>query len=100
MAPSGFQSKVDITFIAFDKVGTEYDLGIITLKSLAGPALQIHDLPAIDVVLLSHEDHPDNLDTAGRSLLDARTVITTPDGANKLKPRPQSILFTPGKHFP
>ncbi|QRV76936.1 beta-lactamase superfamily protein [Ceratobasidium sp. AG-Ba] len=106
MAPSGFQSKVDITFIgtatailsidgvsfitdpAFDKVGTEYDLGIITLKSLAGPALQIHDLPAIDAVLLSHEDHPDNLDTAGRALLDARTVITTPDGANKLKPRP------------
>ncbi|KAG9125762.1 hypothetical protein FRC07_006321 [Ceratobasidium sp. 392] len=106
MAPAGFQSKVDMTFIgtataiisiddvnwitdpAFDKAGTEYDLQIVILKSLASPALQLHDLPTIDAVLLSHEDHPDNLDTAGRTLLDGRTVITTPDGANKLKPRP------------
>lgn len=106
MAPPGFQSKVEITFIgtatailsidgvnfitdpAFDDAGTEYDLQIVVLKSLAGPALQIHDLPAIDAVLLSHEDHPDNLDTAGRALLDGRIVVTTPDGANKLKPRP------------
>lgn len=106
MAPPGFQSKVEMTFIGtatailsiddvnfitdpvFDNVGSTYDLGIITLESLKAPVLGLHDLPAIDAVLLSHEDHPDNLDTAGRTLLDGRTVITTPDGANKLKPRP------------
>lgn len=118
MAPSNFQSKVDMTFIgtataiisidgvnfitdpAFDKVGTEYDLGILTLKSLSGPALQLHDLPSIDAVLLSHEDHPDNLDVAGRTLLDGRTVITTVDGANKLKPRPSVHPIRPWETLP
>jgi L-ascorbate metabolism protein UlaG (beta-lactamase superfamily) len=113
MAPSGFQSKVDMTFIgtataiisidginfitdpAFDGAGTEYDLGIITLQSLKGPALGLHELPVIDAVLLSHEDHPDNLDTAGRTLLDGRVVITTPDGASKLKPRPAVHAIQP-----
>ncbi|KAJ1305630.1 hypothetical protein OPQ81_000627 [Rhizoctonia solani] len=113
MASPGFQSKVDITFIGtatavisidgvnfitdpvFDDVGTSYDLGIITLQSLKAPALGLHELPVIDAVLLSHEDHPDNLDTAGRSLLNGRPVITTPDGANKLKPRPAVYAIRP-----
>jgi hypothetical protein len=33
-----------------------------------GPALQLHDIPPIDAVLLSHEDHVDNLDPLGRQL--------------------------------
>ncbi|KAG7428813.1 hypothetical protein Forpi1262_v009395 [Fusarium oxysporum f. sp. raphani] len=45
-------------------------------------------LPPIEVVLLSHEDHADNLDEPGRLLLDGRKVLTTVDGANKLAPRP------------
>lgn len=40
------------------------------------------------LVLLSHEDHIDNLDFEGRRLLDGRRVITTPDGAKNLAPRP------------
>lgn len=106
MAPTDFQSKVDMTFIgtataiicidginlltdpAFDPAGSEYDLGIAILKNNTGPALQLCELPSIDAVLLSHEDHPDNLDRTGRTLLDGRTVVTTVDGANKLKPRP------------
>ncbi|EXF72969.1 hypothetical protein CFIO01_04675 [Colletotrichum fioriniae PJ7] len=50
--------------------------------------LQLEDHPAIDTVLLSHEDHPDNLDELGRRLLDGRRVLTTQDGARKLAPRP------------
>ncbi|KAH7345443.1 beta-lactamase superfamily domain-containing protein [Rhizoctonia solani] len=106
MAPPGFQSKVDVTFIGtatsivsidgvnfitdpvFDDVGSSYDGKVIVLESLKPPALGLHELPAIDAVLLSHEDHPDNLDTSGRSLLNGRTVITTPDGTKNLKPRP------------
>ncbi|CAE6400676.1 unnamed protein product [Rhizoctonia solani] len=106
MAPPGFQSKVEMTFIGtatailsidgvnfitdpvFDPAGTSYDLGIVTLQSLKAPALGLDQLPAIDAVLLSHEDHQDNLDTSGRTLLDGRIVITTPDGASKLQPRP------------
>ncbi|CAE6463236.1 unnamed protein product, partial [Rhizoctonia solani] len=118
MALSGFQSKVDMTFIGtataiitidgvnfitdpvFDEAGTSYDMGIITLQSLKAPALGLHELPAIDAVLLSHEDHPDNLDTTGRTLLNGRLVVTTPDGANKLKPRPAVHAIHPWQTIP
>ncbi|PWY93223.1 Metallo-hydrolase/oxidoreductase [Aspergillus sclerotioniger CBS 115572] len=57
-------------------------------SSTEGPALGLDQLPPIDAVLLSHEDHCDNLDPQGRQLLDGRRVITTPDGAKNLAPRP------------
>lgn len=106
MSPTNFKSNVTITHIGtataiieidgvnlltdpvFSDAGTEYDMGIVVLKSADGPALGLHQLPQIDAVLLSHEDHPDNLDEAGRKLLDGRKVITTMDGAKKLQPRP------------
>ncbi|OJZ85402.1 hypothetical protein ASPFODRAFT_208547 [Aspergillus luchuensis CBS 106.47] len=93
--------------------GTEYDetadwekadLNIFGLKSIPppphlvneqGPALQLHDLPPIDAVLLSHEDHIDNLDPEGRKLLDGRKVFTTMDGASNLRPRPGVIGLRP-----
>jgi len=65
------------------------------LKSFEGPALQLHDLPPIDTVLLSHEDHADNLDSEGRKLLDGRKVFTTPDGAKNLAPRPGVVALKP-----
>ncbi|KAL5359175.1 beta-lactamase superfamily domain-containing protein [Aspergillus floccosus] len=52
------------------------------------PALRLDQLPVIDAVLLSHEDHVDNLDDLGRRLLDGRRVFTTVDGAKNLAPRP------------
>lgn len=58
------------------------------LKNTKGPALQLEDLPIINTVLLSHKDHPDNLDEFGRRLLDGRRFLTTQDGARKLAPRP------------
>ncbi|RYO91180.1 hypothetical protein DL762_002347 [Monosporascus cannonballus] len=72
----------------FSPAGTEWDVGITTLKNTDNPALGLQDLPIIDAVLLSHEDHPDNLDELGRRLLDGRRVLTTMDGAKKLAPRP------------
>ena len=50
--------------------------------------LQLNELPPIDCVLLSHEDHADNLDEPGRTLLNGRHVLTTLDGAKNLAPRP------------
>ena len=52
-----------------------------TAPALAGPEAA----EPIDVVLLSHDEHPDNLDTSGRALL-ARVplTLTTPGGAARL----------------
>jgi L-ascorbate metabolism protein UlaG (beta-lactamase superfamily) len=77
-----------ITDPCFSPAGTEWDLGITVLKNTESPALKLQDLPVIDAVLLSHEDHPDNLDELGRQLLDGRRVLTTMDGSKKLAPRP------------
>ncbi|KAL2692449.1 hypothetical protein Neosp_002858 [[Neocosmospora] mangrovei] len=64
-------------------------LGAYFITVLGNPALQPDQVPPIDAVLLSHEDHPDNLDDIGRThFLDGRKVLTTPDGANALRPRP------------
>jgi L-ascorbate metabolism protein UlaG (beta-lactamase superfamily) len=60
----------------------------ITLQVSDDPALRLDQLPVIDAVLLSHEDHIDNLDELGRRLLDGRRVFTTVDGAKNLSPRP------------
>ncbi|KAJ4252473.1 hypothetical protein NW762_011074 [Fusarium torreyae] len=57
------------------------------------PALKVEELPHIDAVLLSHENHIDNLDQLGRKLLDGRYVVTTNDGAKNLAPRPSVFGF-------
>jgi L-ascorbate metabolism protein UlaG (beta-lactamase superfamily) len=106
MAPPSFQSSLSITHIHtaaaileldginlitdpfFTPGGAEWDLGIAVLKNSDTPALGLQDIPVIDAVLLSHEDHIDNLDELGRQLLNGRRVLTTEDGAKKLAPRP------------
>jgi L-ascorbate metabolism protein UlaG (beta-lactamase superfamily) len=60
----------------------EYAGGLV---KTTGPAIAPEDLPPIDVVLLSHEHHSDNLDPAGRELLPrARRVLTTMQGAERI----------------
>lgn len=50
-----------------------------------GPALDGAAIGPIDVVLLSHDHHSDNLDPAGRGFLpSARRVVTTVAGAERL----------------
>ncbi|MET9964544.1 MBL fold metallo-hydrolase [Streptomyces sp. NPDC006356] len=52
-----------------------------TAPASAAPA----DLGRIDAVLLSHDQHPDNLDHSGRALLaDVALTLTTPSGAGRL----------------
>jgi L-ascorbate metabolism protein UlaG (beta-lactamase superfamily) len=69
----------------FDPPG-DYPLGGgRALTKTAPAALSAADLGPVDAVLLSHDQHPDNLDTAGRaSLAAAPLVLTTALAAERL----------------
>jgi len=82
----GWRILVDPTF---DPPGRRYPfaLGTSSVKT-RGPALQAADLGPIDLVLVSHDHHADNLDDAGRALLPAAShVLTTRSGARRLGAR-------------
>jgi L-ascorbate metabolism protein UlaG (beta-lactamase superfamily) len=56
-----------------------------TLTKTVGPATDPDGVGPIDVVLLSHDQHPDNLDTRGRAFLGCvPRVLTTVAGAARL----------------
>jgi L-ascorbate metabolism protein UlaG (beta-lactamase superfamily) len=75
-----------LTDPTFDPAGGHYDFGWGTSSDkVSGPAVSVADLPPIDAVLLTHDHHGDNLDAAGRALLQTvRTVVTTVSGARRL----------------
>lgn len=75
-----------LTDPTFDPPGRKWTFGPgASSRKLAGPAIAAADVGEIDAVLLSHDQHGDNLDEAGRALLpSAGTVITTVPGANRL----------------
>ncbi len=73
-----------LTDPTFDGPG-DYPLPHTTLTKTAKPALGAHEIGAIDAVLLSHDQHADNLDIAGRAFLKkAGRVFTTEAGAGRL----------------
>ncbi|KAK0191509.1 hypothetical protein F5146DRAFT_1224235 [Armillaria mellea] len=107
MSPVDFRCNLNIKHIGTASAILEID-GVNLLTDPFFSPRWCCDLPPIDAVLLSHEDHPDNLDELGRRLLDGRKVITTMDGARKLHPRPGVRGIRPwetvpleagGKHF-
>jgi len=74
-----------LTDPTFDAAGGEYKTGPVTLRKLTGPALGPENVEPIDVVLLSHDHHFDNLDHKGRTVLQtAKHVLTTEEGAKRL----------------
>jgi L-ascorbate metabolism protein UlaG (beta-lactamase superfamily) len=74
-----------LTDPTFDPAGSEYPTSAYTLRKTSDPALGAAEIGAIDVVLLSHDHHFDNLDHAGREILaKASIVITTEAGASRL----------------
>ena len=57
------------------------------LTKLSGPAVSAEALGPVDAVLISHDEHPDNLDDDGRRMaLAAPLVLTHPGGAGRLGP--------------
>lgn len=75
-----------LTDPTFDPAGKRYNFGWGAIsRKLQGPAMSREDLGRVDAVLLSHDQHDDNLDPAGRELLPTLgRVITTPAGAKRL----------------
>jgi L-ascorbate metabolism protein UlaG (beta-lactamase superfamily) len=107
-----------LTDPTFDQPG-DYELpGGRKMTKLAGPAVQPADLGPIDAVLLSHDQHLDNLDRAGRALLPSvPVVLSTPGAAERIEgvtglanwasvelPRPEGGTLTvtglPARHGP
>jgi L-ascorbate metabolism protein UlaG (beta-lactamase superfamily) len=82
-----------LTDPTFDAPGRRYFFGLGTMsRKLAGPAVAAADIGSLDAVLLSHDQHDDNLDPAGRELLpSATTVITTEAGARRLGGNAQGL---------
>jgi L-ascorbate metabolism protein UlaG (beta-lactamase superfamily) len=70
-----------------DPPGRRYRFGFGTSSvKTRGPAVNVDQIGAIDLILLSHDQHADNLDVGGRALLpSARHVITTAAAARRLK---------------
>lgn len=77
----GFRLLTDPTF---DGPGA-YQLPHVRLEKLSSPAISADAVGPIDAVLLSHDQHSDNLDNSGRDFLkSARRVLTTVAGAKRL----------------
>ncbi|EFL19603.1 MBL fold metallo-hydrolase [Streptomyces sp. C] len=77
----GLRFLTDPTFDAPREYPVPNGLLTKTAPAAAAPA----DLGRIDVVLLSHDQHPDNLDESGRALLaDVPLTLTTPGGGERL----------------
>lgn len=79
----GWRILVDPTF---DAPGRTYRFGLGTssVKTLP-PAVPAGEVGRVDLALVSHDHHADNLDAAGRHLLtQAAAVVTTAAGARRL----------------
>jgi L-ascorbate metabolism protein UlaG (beta-lactamase superfamily) len=84
----GFRLLTDPTF---DPPGP-HPLPHVTLTKTSGPALAADAIGPIDAVLLSHDQHADNLDTSGRAFLArAPRVLTTVAGAKRLGGRAEGL---------
>jgi L-ascorbate metabolism protein UlaG (beta-lactamase superfamily) len=84
----GFRILTDPTF---DAPGA-YQLPHVKLEKLSGPALQPEAIGKVDAVLLSHDQHADNLDHSGKDFLaKADRVLTTVAGAKRLGGRAEGF---------
>jgi L-ascorbate metabolism protein UlaG (beta-lactamase superfamily) len=82
-----------LTDPTFDPPGRRWTFGWgSSSRKVSGPATPVGDLLPIDAVLLTHDEHGDNLDAAGRRLLpQVPVVVTTPSGAARLGGRARGL---------
>jgi L-ascorbate metabolism protein UlaG (beta-lactamase superfamily) len=83
-----------LTDPTFDPPGRVYRFGWGSKsRKTSPPAMPADSLGRIDVVLLTHEHHADNLDDAGRALLPSvDAVFTTMSGASHLGPNARGLV--------
>ncbi len=76
-----------LTDPTFDPPGRTYSLAFgAKSQKVTGPAVSLDELGEVDVALVSHHHHADNLDDAGREALGrATTVVTTVAGAKQMQ---------------
>jgi L-ascorbate metabolism protein UlaG (beta-lactamase superfamily) len=81
-----------LTDPTFDSPGEYPRPDAPTLVKLAPPAVRPEDIGQVDAVLLSHDQHMDNLDRSGREYL-ARVplTLTTASGAARLQSRAHGL---------
>jgi L-ascorbate metabolism protein UlaG (beta-lactamase superfamily) len=85
----GFRLLTDPTF---DAPGA-YQLPHVTLEKLSGPALGAESIGEVDAVLLSHDQHADNLDHSGHAFLaKAKRVLTTVAGAKRIGGHAEGLM--------
>ena len=76
--PAGSKETLRVRLLG--RIGLDFPL-----VKLTDPALSADELPALDAVLLSHDEHFDNLDREGRALLQhVPLTLTTASGAKRL----------------
>jgi L-ascorbate metabolism protein UlaG (beta-lactamase superfamily) len=71
-----------VTDPTFDPPG-DYPIGERLLTKTEGPALEPRQIGRVDAVLLSHDQHPDNLDRAGRDYLETVPVVLSTAAARE-----------------
>lgn len=98
-----------LTDPTFDPPGRRYSFGWGTSsRKRTGPTVDPDEVGPVDVVLLSHDHHADNLDDRGRTVLGrAPVVVTTRAGARRLgrtaretrglRPWDETVLDAPGR---
>lgn len=80
-----------LTDPTFDPPGL-YRTAPVRFEKTSGPALSLAHIGALDAVLLSHDQHLDNLDQAGRAMLPSvTTTYTTLAGAARLGGNAQGL---------
>ncbi|GCE11939.1 MBL fold metallo-hydrolase [Tengunoibacter tsumagoiensis] len=81
-----------LTDPTFDPAGTRYVDGPYELVKKTDPARFPSEIGEVHTVLLSHDQHIDNLDSAGRAFLSqVKQVLTTPVGAQRLEKNAQGV---------
>lgn len=74
-----------LTDPTFELAGYQYNAGPQVIGKTTSPALSPSTLGSVDAILLSHDQHGDNLDPAGRDYLSqVKRILSTPVAAQRL----------------